>query len=211
MERTGEFVGNQIMPALTGYAGKMIVGVVKAGVSIFIFFIATIMLFGDRKTIREKYSNFPLHDWAALILRKLKNTGFVYMKAQVIIIFIISVVCTLGIYFVGNKYYLLFGITIAIIDAFPVVGSGSILVPWSIFSLLGGNFINAAILFSVYLITMLIREVLEPKLLGDSLGILPVFMLMAIFVGVKLFGVAGIVLGPIGYVIIGTVMKNCNS
>lgn len=133
------------------------------------------------------------------------------MKAQVIIIFIISVVCTLGIYFVGNKYYLLFGITIAIIDAFPVVGSGSILVPWSIFSLLGGNFINAAILFSVYLITMLIREVLEPKLLGDSLGILPVFMLMAIFVGVKLFGVAGIVLGPIGYVIIGTVMKNCNS
>ena len=119
-----------------------------------------------------------------------------------ILIFIVSVVCVTGLLIIRNPYALLFGIAIAIFDAFPVVGSGSILVPWAVFHVLGGNMMEAAILVTIYVITLLIREVLEPRLLGNCLGISPFYMLISIYVGVKVFGIVGILLGPIGLIMI---------
>ena len=81
------------------------------------------------------------------------------------------------------------GILIAIVDAFPVLGSGTILIPWAVFSWIQKDYVAAAVLLTLYVVTMVVREVLEPN------------------VGLKLFGVGGIVLGPIGLTILKTVFE----
>lgn len=205
--KSSNYAMEQVIPTVTGLAGKVLFIMFQAMMAIFIFFVSVLMFLSDRKKIKKAYKNFPLRKMVQPILSELKRNGLIYMKAQGIIIALVAVVCSASIFFIGNKYYLLFGIAIAILDAFPVVGSGSILVPWAIFATISGNYLNAAILVTGYIITLLIREVLEPKLLGNSMGILPVFMLMSIYVGFSLFGFTGIVLGPIGFVMIQTLMK----
>ena len=94
----------------------------------------------------------------------------------------------------------------AVFDAFPVLGSGLILVPWAIICLLQGHYVQTAILIAMYLLCVLVREGLEPKLLGNRIGIPPLYTLMAVYVGVELFGVWGVILGPFGLVIIRAVL-----
>jgi len=85
-----------------------------------------------------------------------------------------------------------------------------ILIPWSIITLINGNIYAAAVLITTYLICQIIREVLEPKLIGSRIGIKPLYTLISMYIGLKLFGVAGFILGPIGLIIIITVIRMQN-
>jgi predicted PurR-regulated permease PerM len=102
------------------------------------------------------------------------------------------------------------GIFIAILDALPIIGSGMILIPWSIIMLINGNIFAAAILITVYLLCQIIREIVEPKLIGNRIGIRPLYTLMSMYVGLKLFGIAGFILGPVGLIIIIAIIKSLN-
>ncbi len=197
----------RIVPTMAGLAGKALIIFFQALMGIFIFFVSVLMFISDHKKIRKAFKTFPLRKQVQPVLIELKRNGLIYVKAQSIIICLISLICTGSLFLIGNKYYLLFGITIGILDALPVLGSGVVFVPWAVFSIVSGNYLNAAILITGYIASLLVREVLEPRLLGNSMGILPVFMLMSIFVGINVFGVLGIVLGPIGYVAIKTLMQ----
>ena len=205
--KMGAVFSENITPKLTIYAKNALLSLFELGLVVFIFFIATIMIMGSREELKQGFSQNFLFQRLKPVLRKIKGSGFSYLKAQGIIIFIVSCVCVLGLYLIGNPYAVLFGIGIGIFDAFPVVGSGSILVPWAVFHILCKDMKSAAILISVYLVALVIREVLEPKLLGNCLGVHPLYMLMAIFVGVKVFGVGGIVLGPVGFITIRYLME----
>jgi predicted PurR-regulated permease PerM len=142
-----------------------------------------------------------------VVTSKLSETGIAYLRTQAIIMVFVAALCTAALLLVKNKYALLIGIGIGIFDAFPVLGSGLILVPWSIISLLNKDLFNAAVLMTLYLGCQILRQCLEPKLLGNRIGIKPVYTLMAMYVGVRLFGIVGFLLGPLGLVIITTVVK----
>jgi sporulation integral membrane protein YtvI len=201
-------ISGRLYPNLAGVAAQGAFRIGRFGIAFFIFFISTIMLMVSEGKEENAEKRFPFyHKWKP-ILSQLRKTAFAYIRAQSIIIFIVSGVCAGALFLLRNPYAILFGLAIGIVDAFPIVGSGSVLVPWSLFYVLSGNFKNAAILFSAYLVTFFIRELLEPRLLGNKLGISSFVMMMALVVGVKLFGIAGIVLGPIGAVIISTVAKS---
>ena len=77
--------------------------------------------------------------------------------------------------------------------------------------LLNGDIFGAAVLLTTYLVCQIIREVIEPKLIGNRIGIKPLYTLMAMYIGLKLFGIAGFILGPVGLVIIITIIKVVNS
>ena len=96
----------------------------------------------------------------------------------------------------------MFGVAIGVFDAFPVLGSGLILVPWAVISFFQGMVFDGAVLLTLYGICQFLREYLEPKLLGGKLGTSPVNSLMAIYIGYELFGVIGLFLGPFGLVLI---------
>jgi sporulation integral membrane protein YtvI len=97
---------------------------------------------------------------------------------------------------------------IALLDALPVIGSGTALVPWAIVELLRGNIFFGVGLVLLWGVILFVKSTLEPKLVGDRLGLNPVVALTAIFVGYKLFGFAGMILMPITAHILITLYKN---
>jgi predicted PurR-regulated permease PerM len=133
--------------------------------------------------------------------------GIAYLRTQAIMMTFIAVLCCVGLLLIGNKYALIIGIGIGIFDAFPILGSGLILVPWGIAELFNRNLYSAAVLLTLYLGCQLTRQFLEPRLLGNRIGIKPVYTLMAMYIGVKVFGFPGFLLGPLGLVIITTIVK----
>ena len=104
--------------------------------------------------------------------------------------------------FAGPEGSIFLGLLAGVMDVLPFIGTGLVLIPVSVFQLLEGKYLQAAVVLVLYVICVLIREFLEPKLIGNKVGIWPVGILFAVFAGVKLFGVAGIVKGPLGLVVI---------
>lgn len=184
-----------IVPRVSGYAAKMFQWSIKAGAGVFIFFLSTLLILWDESFLR-------IRGKIKKITEKLKKAGLAYLKAQLIIIFLIAVMMSVGLSIMKNEYAILFGMGIAAFDAFPVVGSGVVLIPWALLNLLQGNYLNAAILTTLFVLASFLREVLEPKLFGKEIGMKPLYVLIAVYAGVKLFGMGGIVLGPIALTIL---------
>ncbi len=133
---------------------------------------------------------------------KLALAGLAYVKAQGILILIISAILTAGLLLLKNRYALLIGIGIGVMDALPVLGSGLVLVPWAVIAFFFGSRMETLVLLGLFLLCQMTRELLEPRLLGSGIGVSPIWMLIAMYVGLKLFGVSGFLLGPIGLIVI---------
>jgi len=126
----------------------------------------------------------------------------VYFKSQLIIMVITAIICSVTLLILQIDNGVIVGILIGLLDALPMIGVGIILIPWSILSVIEGKYFMAIILFAAFVVCNLVREIIEPKLMGDKVGIHPVVTLASIFIGYKLFGVIGFILGPIGFIII---------
>ena len=200
-------VKTDIMPKITSQSLNMVVGIIGAVGVILIIIVSILLLIKDEEVNGKSFRRTIFYPDIHIVTSKLSETGIAYLKTQAIMILFIATFCTLGLLLLNNKYALLIGIGIGIFDAFPILGSGLVLVPWSIISLLNQDILSAAILMTLYLGCQLIRQFLEPKLLGNRIGIKPIFTLMSMYVGFRLFGFSGVILGPLGLVIITTIAK----
>lgn len=174
------------------FSGIGIVGVI---------FILCCLYVKNMNELKESFRNNIFYEDLRKILKPLTNVGFAYIRAQLIIISIVSVVCSIGFYLVGSSYGLVFGILVAVIDAFPILGSGIILVPAAIIAAFTHRFRNAVIFLIVLLACQMVRQFLEPKLIGEKVGISPFFILLSVYFGLQLFGVVGVVTGPMALVL----------
>ena len=168
---------------------------------IFITTIGMIVLCKDISIIHNNYRKSRFYEQIHKIMYTLKTTGLSYIKSQSIIICANWFVCSIAFMFIKNPYFVIIGLLISLIDALPILGSGIILCPVGIYYIFKSNFLYAAIIFTAYIITIFVREILEAKLLGNNMNILPFFMLLSIYAGLKIFGISGIVLGPFAVVI----------
>lgn len=125
-----------------------------------------------------------------------------WIRAQFRIMAVISLECAAGYYLLHIPGFPLWALLTGIIDALPVFGTGTVFLPWILILLLLQESAFALWLGLLYLITWLTRELLEPKLLGDGLGLLPVCFLMSVIAGLKLFGPLGFFSGPFGVLLI---------
>ncbi len=96
-----------------------------------------------------------------------------------------------------NEYYILIAVGTAIFDILPVAGSGGVLVPWTIFSFITGNYKQGIGLLILYVCMTVFRQYIEPKIVGTSLGVHPIVTLMGLYFGLKLFGFMGMILVPV--------------
>ncbi len=104
---------------------------------------------------------------------------------------------SIGLSLIGIDHSVLIALAISIFDILPVLGTGGIMIPWSLICLIQGNFILGIELILVYVIITVIRNIVEPKIVGAELGIHPVATLMAMLVGGQLFGIIGLFGFPI--------------
>lgn len=125
------------------------------------------------------------------------NTLFVVIKSYVIIMTITFIELSIGLTIIGVKNSVLIALVIAIFDILPVLGTGGIMIPWAIIEFLQGNPSLGIKLVIVYVIVTIIRNVIEPRIVGGQLGLHPIATLISMFVGTSLFGIMGLFGFPI--------------
>lgn len=126
-----------------------------------------------------------------------------YFKAQFKIMGIVYIILVIGFALLDVSYFGLVALLVAFLDFLPFFGTGTALGPWAIYKLLVGDFKYALILIAIYAVTQIGRQLLQPKMVADSMGMNPLVTLILIYVGYKFSGVMGMILAvPIGLVVI---------
>ena len=136
------------------------------------------------------------------ITNTLLQIVFAYFK----IMSITFVELSIGLCILGVNNFILFALLIAMFDILPVFGTGGVMIPWVLYSFINKDFRLGIGLLILYLVITVIRNIIEPKIVGKQVGIHPLLMLISIFAGVKIFGVLGLVICPVSIIII----KNLN-
>lgn len=205
LEQVNIFVENlevkvlpEVMGKSVGYM-KNIVGFVSF-IVIMIIAILLIMKDYDRLVLklRQEKDFKAVREVGSKVILYIKT----FIKAQITILCIISTVCAVTLALMGMKGGVLYGILTGFMDMLPFVGTGIMLIPLALLRLINGSYWQALLCFGLYAVCALIREFLEPKLIGERVGVWPVGILFAVFAGIQLFGVWGIIKGPLSLVII---------
>lgn len=157
----------------------------------------TVLLAKDYKKLQKQVQKTAFYSNIIRLKEKVFHASFVYLRAQFFLLLLISVVCVVAFFLLKINNALLYGVGIGVLDAVPFLGTGSILIPWAVVKLLQGDVLTAAILGTLYMVCSLIREFLEPRLIGDKLGVLPVYIIGTVYVGLVFYGFWGVVLGPL--------------
>lgn len=202
---TSDTVKNTITSGVTGIY-NVARNVPSAILGIVIGIIAWILFAKDYRYV-VNFIQLQLPESKKNLLVEIKqvfsNTILKMVKAYLLIMFITF--CELSIGFtilsiagiMNNSYIYLIALGICIFDILPVAGSGGILIPWAIVSLVMGNTAQAIGLLVIYVIITVIRQYIEPKIVGDTLGVNPLITLAGLYFGLKLFGVLGMFIVPI--------------
>lgn len=130
------------------------------------------------------------------VLGKLKNTGKLYLCSQLKLMGVTFCLLFAGFSLLRVGYPLLIALLVTLVDALPVLGTGSVLIPWALVCFLEGSAARALGLLGLYATAALTRSVLEPKLVGSHLGLDPLVTLMAMYCGLRLWGLGGMLLLP---------------
>ena len=197
----------QWMPRVVASSYSCFRGILAVGAFLAVMLISLFLL-------EKEYATFV--EW----LRKGKDTAFVwdvaqgvisylmtFIKAQGVILLVISILCATVLRVAGIRNGILIGILAGFLDMMPFIGTGIVLVPLSVWQLINGHYVRMGICLLLYGECAFLREWLEPKLIGRRIGIPPVLMLLALYAGVKLFGVAGIIKGPLALVVIREILR----
>lgn len=125
------------------------------------------------------------------------GTVFKMIRAYAIILGITFVEIAVGLFFLKVDYFLPIAALIAVLDILPLIGTGGILVPWGVFQLISGNYFLGIGILVLYGIITLVRSILEPKIVGDQIGLNPIVTITAMYLGLRLFGFIGLLLAPL--------------
>lgn len=185
---------------VTGAATGLAAGIPSFLLSLAVMIIASVYIAKDYDEISGCLL-CRLPERSARKLRFLKSTVLKKL-AKLLMGYLVIIIMTFvelfaGLMLLNVKYALIIAAVTALIDILPVLGSGTVLIPWAAFSALSGNTSRAVGLMVLYIIITAVRNVAEPKIIGAKLGIHPVLTLAAVFLGLKIFGALGVIIAPI--------------
>lgn len=139
----------------------------------------------------------------------LKQALFGYLRAQLFLISITMFIITTGLIILRVDYAITIGLLVGIIDLLPYLGVGAVMIPWIVYCFAIDQGSLGIGLLIVYAIVLLTRQIMEPKVLASTVGLDPLLMLIAMFVGMQLFGFLGLIVGPVSLVLL-SAMKRAN-
>ena len=207
VEEVRQIFRNSTMPVLVGHSMSALSVAATGIVLFFIYFAAVILTLQEMDDLREKRSRSVFRQEFLVVGERIASVVSAWLKTQVFILFLTSAVCIFGLAVIGNPYSFLFGCGIGILDALPVLGAGTVLIPWGIALLLQKAWKKAAVIFGVYVGCYFLRQISEARLMGKQVGLSPLESLASMYVGLKLFGLAGLLLGPVGVLLIGDLVQ----
>ena len=196
---------SEILLKISGWAINFAKNIPVLLITVFTTLFTAFFLLKDNIRFYDGAKNFFGNDFCNKffqIKESLLSVIFTYLKAQLIIESIIFTVLFLGFSYLGLKYTLLLAFFTAIVDVFPILGTGTVLVPLSVFYFLTGSSATGWGLLVLYGVAILVRQLCEPKIIGSKLGIHPLLSIFSIYAGMKLFGFWGIFLGPAAAILV---------
>lgn len=202
-----ELQEGSMVSALMDNSVSVLKWIVSAIAVVIVVLIAAFLISKDWDILKKGAGSSIFSREIKLIAEKLSCVGSAYVKTQVILMMITMTICVAGLTIQRNPYSLLLGVIIGIFDALPLIGAGLFFVPWILGELLMGNYFYAMGLGIIYLLCYFVREFLEPKLMGQHVGISSLEMIVAMFIGLELFGFSGLFLGPLGYILLKEILR----
>lgn len=201
----GEIVGGLGAPTVSA-VGNFAQNIPSALISFVMTILSAYFFIADKERMELiilKYTPESVKKYTRLMLDEFKHIVGGYFIAQFKIMVIIMAILLIGFLILRVKYAVLLAILIAILDMLPFFGTGTALVPWAIFKLLSGDYKVAVGLIILYGITQLIRQIIQPKIVGDTIGLDPLATLFFMYIGYKFMGVLGMIIAiPIGMILI---------
>ncbi len=169
-------------------------------IMLILFFVSLFLLSLHLHDINRgffRYFKYSSREKAVLVLSDLRKATVGFVQAQIILSTITFVLSLTGLLILNVRYALVIAIIIVLVDVLPILGSGSVLVPWAVFVFSRGNTFLAVGLVVLFLVINVIRRIIEPKILGERIGLSALSTLISIWIGFKVLGVAGVFLGPV--------------
>ena len=138
-----------------------------------------------------------------LVMDNLKYAVGGYFKAQFKIMGVVFLILLVGLAFLQTRYFVLVAFLIAFLDFLPFFGTGTAMIPWGVYTFFMGEYKMTAALAVIYVVTQVVRQLLQPKLVGDSVGLNPLVTLLLLYIGYRIRGVIGMIIAvPLGMVLI---------
>lgn len=199
----GRVVPN-LLGGMAGRAGSFAMSIPSFLISLVIFIMAAYFITADYPHLRFLATSRMPSELRGFFSR-VKETAVTafggYVKAQLILSFIIFWILLVGFFIIGQPYALLLAVVLAVLDFIPIIGSGTVMVPWAVIDIFLKDYRHAIELMVIWGVVAVFRRVGEPKVVGDQTGLPPITSLLCIFVGMKLGGVLGMVFAPAVYMV----------
>ena len=217
-ESSGDFlqtVSNWIRNALNGLI-NIVTKIPEIAICVGITILALYFICVDKIYILDQIEYHLPKVWVKRLSNHLKDliqTLGGYLKAEATLILVSFIISLIGLYILSFlnfniQYPLLMALFIGFVDALPILGSGTVMVPWAVVSGLNGDLSLGIAIVTLFIIMSIVRQFLEPKLVSKNIGVHPIFTLIAMYTGFKITGVIGLLIGPIVLIIIKNIFAN---
>lgn len=204
-----------VVEKLSGSVIPMITGAVAFVPDAILFVVVTVfsayyLSVGGAKMKSSFVSLLPKQaaEWLDRAYTRLKQTAGSFLQAYMLIMAITFTELFIMFSIAKIRYAFLIALFTAIIDVLPVLGTGTVLIPWSIFLFISGNTKTGIALLIIYAIITLVRQFIEPRIVGNSVGISPFASLASMYIGLKLFGGLGLFICPLAVIAVQNIIKN---
>ena len=188
------------LSSLAANAGQKAMGVPSLVVAVTIFLMATYFLTADYPYLKARccqHMDPGLRHFLGQVRITALGAFGGYLKAQLLLSVGVFFILLAGFFFIRQPYGVLLALGFSLMDFIPLIGAGTIMVPWAVIALFTGGLGQAVELMVIWGVIVLFRRVMEPKIVGDQTGLSPILSLVSIYVGMRLGGVLGMILGPI--------------
>lgn len=188
------------LTSLAGRAPSLVSGVSSFAISTVVFIMASYFITSDYPRLRFLLTDRVPADtrtFCGTVKRIFMEAFGGYLKSQLLLSLGVFVILAVGFLIIRQPYGLLLAAGFAVLDFIPIIGAGTVMIPWAVVDLIIGNYVGGIQLLVIWGIIALFRRMGEPKILGDQTGLSPILSLLGIYVGMKVGGVLGMIVGPL--------------
>lgn len=199
----GDWISKMSEPTVEA-AGNVAKSIPSIFIGLIVMIISAYFFVAERDEViawAKKVTPKPIEDRMVMVISYLKDAIGGYFKAQFQIMVVLGAILFVGFFILGVKYAVVLAILFAFLDFLPFFGTAITLVPWAIYKLLGGDYKMAVGLLILYVLTQLVRQLIQPKLVGDEVGLKPLPTLVFLYFGYRIGSIWGMIFAvPIGMI-----------
>lgn len=206
IEQLGAYIGGFLQDLAASAGGAVARTLPDVLVHTIVVLLSSYLFLAEHDVIVQRIKEVmpgAVKRYAGLIKKDVRKVIGGYFMAQFKIMFVVALVLMGGLMLLGVHYWEVLAVAIAILDFLPMFGTGTVLIPWAAVKLFAGDFAYAAGLGLLYVLSQAVRQIIQPKIVGDSMGLPPLTTLFFLFLGYRLRGLAGMILAvPVGLIFI---------